>query len=81
MELFEFSLEYRPRGPIKAQVLAGFIVELSSPIISEEEKLTWRLYVDRSSNNGGSVVGIILEDRKGVSIEQSLRFMFKTSNN
>ena len=40
VELSEFSLEYRPRGLIKARVLANFIMELSSPITSEEEKQT-----------------------------------------
>ena len=29
VELSEFILEYRPRGPIIAQILANFIVELS----------------------------------------------------
>ena len=39
------------------------------------------LYVDNSSNNKGSGAGVILEDMNGVSIEQSLQFMFKTNNN
>ena len=39
------------------------------------------LYVDGSLNSKGSGVRIILEDHNGVSIEQSLRFMFKTCNN
>ena len=37
--------------------------------------------MDGSSNNKGSGAGVILEDRNEVSIQQSLRFMFKTSNN
>ena len=62
VEIFEFSLEYKAWGPIKAQVLADFIVELSPPITIEEEKQTWKLYVDRLSNSKGSGAGIILED-------------------
>ena len=37
--------------------------------------------MDGSSNNKGNRVGIILEDQNEVSIEQFLRFMFKTNNN
>ena len=81
VELSEFSLEYRPHGLIKAQVLADFIVELSPPMVNEDKEQKWTLYVDGSSNNEGSGARVILEDMNGVSIEQSLRFMFKTSNN
>ena len=34
-----------------------------------------------SSNSKGNGAGIILEDQSEVSIEQSLRFMYKASNN
>ena len=81
MELSEFSLEYRRRGLIKAQVLAIFIAELLPPMANEDKERKWTLYVDNLSNNKGSGAGVILEDKNGVSIEQSLRFMFKTSNN
>ena len=37
VELSELSLEYRPWGPIKAQVLTDFIVELSPPVTDEEK--------------------------------------------
>ena len=77
MELSEFSLEYRPRGPIKAQVLAKFIMDLSPPMFEDDKEWKWMLYVDGSSNNKGSGAGVILEDMNGVSIKQSLRFMFK----
>jgi len=30
VELFEFDVQYEPRGPIKGQVYADFVVELSS---------------------------------------------------
>ena len=56
-------------------------MELPPPITNEEERRTWKLYVDESSNSKGSGARRILEDQNGVSIEQSLRFMFKASNN
>ena len=62
-------------------MLADFIVELSPPLTDNDHEQKWMLYVDGSSNNKGSRARVILEDMNGVSIEQSLRFMFKTSNN
>uniref|UniRef100_A0A151UDS3 Uncharacterized protein Mb2253c family n=1 Tax=Cajanus cajan TaxID=3821 RepID=A0A151UDS3_CAJCA len=39
------------------------------------------MHVDGSSNQQGSGAGIILESPSGITLEQSLRFGFKTSNN
>jgi len=41
----------------------------------------WVLSVDRSSNQQGRGVGIILEGLNGLLIEQALRFAIKASNN
>ena len=82
VELSEFDIQYEPRGPIKGQVFADFVVELSS-IATPTEGLDfrWVLSVDGSSNQQGSGAGVILEGPNGVLIEQSLRFAFKASNN
>ena len=32
MELSEFDIHYEPRGPIKGQIYADFVVELSSAV-------------------------------------------------
>jgi len=75
-------VQYEPRGPIKGQVYADFVVELSSTAIHQDEgDFQWVLSVDGSSNQQGSGVGIILEGPNGLLIEQSLRFVFKASNN
>ena len=82
VELSEFDIQYEPRGPIKGQVFADFVVELSS-IATPAEGLgcRWVLSVDGSSNQQGSGAGVILEGPNRVLIEQSLRFAFKASNN
>jgi len=82
VELSEFDIRYEPRGPIKGQVFADFVVEFSSgdaPL--EGSVFRWVLSVDGSSNQQGSGAGVILEGPNGVLIEQSLRFAFKASNN
>ncbi|XP_068486933.1 uncharacterized protein [Phaseolus vulgaris] len=82
VEISEFDIRYEPRGPIKGQVFADFVVELSSGAApSEGLDFRWVLSVDGSSNQQGSGAGVILEGPNGVLIEQSLRFAFKASNN
>lgn len=41
----------------------------------------WELYIDGSSNTKVSGAGVILEGPDGISLEQSIRLNFPTSNN
>jgi len=82
VELSEFDIQYEPRGPIKGQVYADFVVELSSADAHHEESnFRWVLSVDGSSNQQCSGASVILEGPNGLLIEQALRFAFKESNN
>ncbi|KAK2427613.1 hypothetical protein QL285_026181 [Trifolium repens] len=80
IELSEFDMTFSPRGAIKSQILADFVLEMTSPP-EEEGNLPWTLSVDGASNIRGSGAGVVLEGPDGVLIEQSLRFAFKESNN
>jgi len=77
IELSEFGIKYEPGGPIKAQYLADFVVELSEEKFLEEE--VWIFYVDGTSNKKGSGAGIMLEGPGRFRVEQALIFEFKTS--
>jgi len=82
VELSEFDVQYEPRVPIKGQVYANFVVELSSADAHQEEaNFRWVLSVDGSSNQQGSGAGVILEGLNELLIEQALRFAFKARNN
>ena len=83
VELSEFDVQYEPRGPIKGQEYANFVVELSSADAQQEEEANfrWVLSVDGSSKQQGSGVGVILEGPNGLLIEQVLRFALKANNN
>jgi len=82
VELSEFDIQYEPRGPIKGQVYADFMVELSSKDSQPNPNdFQWVLAVDGSSNQQGSGAGVILEGSNGLLIEKALRFAFKASNN
>ena len=80
IELSEYDIQFIPRGSIKSQVLADFLVELTS-LIQETVSFVWLLSVDGSSNLKGSGAGIILEGPDDLLIEQSLKFGFKANNN
>jgi len=82
VELSEFDIMYESQGPIKGQIFADFVVELSSETVQNAgDDFRWVLSVDGSSNQLGSGAEVILEGPNGVLIEQSLRFAFKASNN
>src|ERR1044072_7121733 len=80
VESSEYGLEFEPRGPIKAQVLADFVTELT-PAPAEHSPKMWTLFVDGSSNAKGSGAGLILLTPDEAEIEQCLKFEFKASNN
>jgi len=82
IELSEYTIQYEPRGAIKAQVLANFIAEMrQEPSEPDTIQPAWIVYVDGSSNSKGVGAGVVLEGPGDLLIEQSLRFGFKTSNN
>jgi len=82
VELSESDVQYEPRGPIKGQISADFVVELSSATTHQEGAgFKWVLSVDGSSNQQGTRAGVILEGPDGLLIEQALRFSSKDSNN
>ncbi|RDX87302.1 hypothetical protein CR513_31245, partial [Mucuna pruriens] len=73
-----FALKFEPRGAIKTQALADFLVEMMS---APKEDSWWTLHVDDSSNPKGGGIGIILEGPTCLTLENSLKFDFKASNN
>ena len=59
LELSEFDIKYEIRKALKAQVLADFVAERTSPA-SPIEAHKWTVFVDRASSSTGSGEGIIL---------------------
>ncbi|XP_027151870.1 uncharacterized protein LOC113751923 [Coffea eugenioides] len=69
-----------------AQDLTDFLAELTflgsrDPPLTEAGPQRWTLYVDGSSNSGGSGAGLLLEDPHGKTCSYVLRFDFAASNN
>jgi hypothetical protein len=80
VELSEFDIHYENRKAIKAQALSDFHQERMS-VSSPVPEVAWILWVDGTSNVNGGGVGIILEGPEDFTVEQSLKFEFKASNN
>ena len=50
-------------------------------LISLQEPLSWRVYVDGAANHRGSRVGLVLISPERIIIEKSLRLGFLATNN
>ncbi|MCI12486.1 maturase K, partial [Trifolium medium] len=69
LELSEFDIRYESRKALKAQVLADFVVEMTSPASPTDGVDKWTIFVDGTSNATGAGAGIILENENGILIE------------
>lgn len=77
----KFILKFEPWGLIKAQWLANFMIELPPKSSCSSGGELCMLYVDGECNQKDSEAWIMLMGPEDISLEQSLRFNFKTSNN
>ena len=50
-------------------------------MVSSQEPLSWRVYLDGVANQRGSKLGLVLISPEKVTIEKSLRLGFSTTNN
>ena len=50
-------------------------------LISQQDPLSWKVYVDGAANQKGSGVGIVLVSPKKITIWKSLRLDFLATNN
>nr|GEX15241.1 reverse transcriptase domain-containing protein [Tanacetum cinerariifolium] len=76
----------RPRTPVKGQILADFLIEMSDDVsqaapVAETQEEPWMLFTDGLSCVDGSGAGLILTSPEGVEFTYALRFQFTASNN
>ena len=50
-------------------------------LVSLQESLSWRVYVDDAANHKGSGMGLVLISPKWIIIKKSLRLNFSAINN
>ncbi|XP_073152352.1 uncharacterized protein [Henckelia pumila] len=76
-ELSEYEIKFEPRTAIKAQALADFLAET----VQLEQEYHWKIFVDGSSCQTGSGVGIVILSPWGEETNISIRLDFRASNN
>ena len=90
MELSQFDIQCQPQTSVKGRALADFVAEFTELNIPEptcDEPTgelyipTWQLYVDGSSNDQHSGVGVILVSPEGHKFHSPVKFGFTASNN
>ena len=64
VELSQFDIEYRPRTAIKAQALADFIAEFTTPENIGDQEDLWTINTDGSSTQKGGGAGIVITSLK-----------------
>ncbi|XP_042396478.1 uncharacterized protein LOC121986585 [Zingiber officinale] len=73
----EFDIQYQSRTAIKAQALADFITEVQNP----EPEAVWKIYMDGSSTQQGSGIGILLISPQEERMQLSIRMDYRATNN
>jgi len=68
-------------SPLDEEVEKQGMDEKLVDMISLQEPLSWRIYVDGAANQRGSGVGLVLISPEKITIEKFLRLHFSATNN
>ena len=69
------------KSPLEVEAEKQNIDGKSIGMISQQDPLSWKVYVDSAANQKRSEVGLVLESPEKITIEKSLRLDFSTTNN
>ena len=78
IELSQFDIKYHPRTAIKAQALADFIAEFTTPGSIES---LWTINTDGSSTQKGGGVGIVITSPEKSVLKYGVQLKFLVTNN
>ena len=81
IELSQFNVEYRPRTAIKAQALADFIAEFTTPEKANCPEELWTINTDGSSTQHGGGAGIVITSPENDVLEYGVQLKFPITNN
>ena len=68
-------------GPVENESEGYRMGEKSVSLVTVQEPLQWKVYVDGAANQKGSSVGLVLISTEKLIVEKSLRLGFSTTNN
>ena len=81
IELSQFDLEYRPRMAIKAQALADFIAEFTSPKHEDNQEEHWTIHTDESSMQKKGEASVVITSTEGDILKYGVQLKFPLTNN
>ena len=81
IELSQFDAEYRPRIAIKAQALADFIVDFTTPKDANCQEDLWTINMDGSSTQQRGGAGIVITSPENDVVEYGVQLKFSITNN
>ena len=81
IELSQFDVEYRPRTTIKAQALADFIAEFTTPEEANRLEELWTINTDGSSTQHGGGARIVITSPENDVLEYGVQLKFPITNN
>lgn len=83
IELSQFNIKYHPKIVIKAQALADFVAEFTTPDVKggQDEAERWTIQTDGSSARKRGGVGVIIITSEGDMLRYGVQLQFLTTNN
>ena len=78
--LVDLMVEFA-KSPLEEEVEKQDMDEKSVGMVSLQESLSWRVYVDGVANQRGSGSGLILISPEKITIKKSLKLSFSATNN
>ena len=74
-------MEYHPRTAIKAQALADFIAEFTTPEDANRQEDIWTINTDGSSTQQGGEAGIVITSPEKEVLKYGVQLKFSITNN
>ena len=81
IELSQFDIEFRPRTAIKAQALANFIAEFTTPENTGDQEDLWTINTDGSSTQKGGRAGVVITSPEKDVLKYGVQLKFPITNN
>ena len=81
IELSRFDIEYRPRTAIKAQALADFIAEFTTPEHEENQTELWTIHTNGSSTQNRGGAGVVITSPEKDVLKYGVQLKFPITNN
>ena len=68
-------------SPLEKEIKKKDLNGKSVGVVTLQEPLSWRVYIDSATNQRGSRVGLVLISPEKITIEKSLKLSFLATNN